>query len=817
MADEARKVLFEMQADYSKAIAETEKYWAMVESRAAKANIGGGGGGRKGLTDEERAAKAAAQEAAKAAKETERMAQAVLKITDRLNQSKSSFAALDKEAAQFNTSTREGAQALAQIYAAQAKQLGVQRSLNQGEKERAELLRQQIALENKAAATKKLAGARETGYQPVYKRDELQYTRAASAAADAKATGSFGNGLMGAAGKLSLFAAGAAAATNKLNQMGDKFAEFSREISDKGGRLDQAAAKEKANKDKETFLGLSGPAEWWEDLKKTVKGNFDDLLIAAGGKSQADKVDDTLKNATFKGADKKQLDSLLRGRAELESDLARQQMDLERNIYQQRRDLALEGQKLDEEYARKKRDLAIEGEKMDEDFSRKKRDQSLEESKAAVEYGRKQEDNLLKRQRLEEDNALKLQRYGENFAGQMSKARYDLDRQMARRDRSIDKQRNREDYNRTVARDSEDLGTRLQDMQLGGATAVEYYQTMRDYQIQQRRKAEDFSTGEKRKDEDFANQEKDAAAKRNLEVMQEEYDRRYELIEITREYARSLQDLSIETKRQAEDRAMQLTEFENKRNDLAKDESFARRDYANKQSDLAKDEAMARKEYANKLDDQTYSERRSREDFAINAYRSRRSSEEGLADFAGQIMDKWKDNAMSAALLKNAGLQNYANWESQRRGEAPLDFNATGQSLQKDAQDRAASRFGNLPGFGVLAPAGNALLAGLSMIGLKTPSLYDVTSFTGLGGLLSGSGASGGSFDSGWSRPPSPQQLAGGAGGNVSIAAPSVVVNGGITDGMQKQINQLQNAYIDGMKDVVTYGSLNRVLDTRGK
>lgn len=499
--------------------------------------------------------------------------------------------------------------------------------------------------------------------------------------------GSSGDGgFAGLLGKLNPAVTAATAAAGfmakTLLDAGARATEFSKKLSDGGGALDQNR-KTRSETDKFTdALALSevgtGVANAQANFAKMLEQEKFRNLV-----QDPSKLQNQLNSLQLRGDDKIELDRMFRDRAELEQDLTREQTALERGLFEQRRDLAIEGAKLEEDFYRKRRDLA------------------KEETAATLEFTRSEEDSQIKRGRLEEDNSLKMQKFFEDFSGQQATAKYQEERRQKERDftaRQSDKltdfQTKRSDRSADFARDrsraSEDYQFSLTEMALSGADAKSYLlaslrfqkderRAGEDFATEQGREARDFSTEMGRDTRDFAFEQEDAARARSAELLQHEYERRYELIELTTEYSRALQDLTLETTRNREDRQIQL------------------RDFADQRRDLSFDETMARTEYSNKVGDQQFAENKAREDFAISSFRQRRSSNEGLADFAGGLKNEYGELA-TGYLINNSGLTDFAKLYEQQAGFASGELTNmySAQGLKNDADIVAAARRQNL-------------------------------------------------------------------------------------------------------------------------
>jgi hypothetical protein len=570
--------------------------------------------------------------------------------------------------------------------------------------------------------------------------------------------------------------------------------EFAKGITDAkgGGRLDKLSATQRDTQGLEDALGLSDFGVGAAQMQANVENLLANAKFAAFG-GDPKKLQAALQGSQLKGDDKIQLDRTLRDRYELEFDLSRQLMDMERSHATQRRDLALEAQQLDREFYQKRRDLAVE------------------ETKAAIDNDRKVADIEKDKRRTEEDFAKDQQKFFEDFEGAQAARQFALERQQAQRDfltSMSDKQADfattrgdkQADFAKSESRAAEDYGLQLTEMALSGADAKSYLMANIRYNTERRRAAEDFSIEENRatrdfnRDQgratrDFAFQEQDAQAARQLELLAHENERRWESIEMITRFNRAMEDSTIALQRQKEDRQMQLQDFANQRDDLNFEEN------------------MRRTEFANRVSDTDYSQMRERQEFDINSFRQRRGSNEALSDFAGSLFDKYGPTA-APYLIQNSGLTEFAKIYEQQSGK-----NITNKLDMTDRLSAAQQRTGNVlqdAAFSVLGSLGSPALA-LGRIGAGAASgnssngmgfdalkknLGDKYKTGDIFGIV-GDALTGEIFRNKAPMPagPIPQMSAPGAGTSPQISMGNISVNAPLPANFEQQLKVLKDEY----------------------
>ncbi len=517
------------------------------------------------------------------------------------------------------------------------------------------------------------------------------------------AAGLPGGGLIGATGPLGAFTAALSSASQFVDEYGKKAQELSKTVSDGRGPLDQLrdsslklkqaqdrlidspaiAAVQKFKNELET-AGLEFLQGVIEGLVEGASkfGDFVDHLPGLG-RSDEDRKKDSEADAAKKaqsgtkliGESKVEYENLMHDRIAMEKEIAMSEREFAVETNQKKRDLALEKQKFEMETARKQADL-------EKGIAREGQDYQLQKQKLIEDNAFQTASKKFEIDRAFEDRAFgqKIQDEQQDFARQQSYKTQDLAKDLGRSGR--------------------DFNNRLSDMQISGASGVDYLRASRDqrnavadkvqdFQIEQSRAGQELGIKQGREGRDFGQAKEKTLKERQLDVEQHYYDLRYQSIELETKHSRALEDSTLALERFKEDTAL------------------GRQELANKQTDFETGTGMKRE----KMD--------------FDQGERRRGQQQKEFDFGGGLVNKLPQEALQKLIKSNPDIGKMVEGDLGRKGMTIPGLNAPTAKAKPSMFGKAGAAFGNMitdnvgDTFGLLKTLGPAALPLLPLIGAK--------------------------------------------------------------------------------------------------
>jgi hypothetical protein len=559
-----------------------------------------------------------------------------------------------------------------------------------------------------------------------------------------------------AAAAVGLVAATASKFSEALNKAADAAKEASHSFSDGGGRLDQLRKSSEALAYQEDKLSDSPLATTFANLQNQIESEFvkalqsaSDALVGVGNwwsdfvtggasktkRDQQQKYEDDNKYKNLVGDAKADTDKMKRDAVEADADASREREAFARDEFQTKRDLIQDNADFERETNRKTQDLAIQKTRELEDYNRQA--QLIADDQAGKMAEKKFQNDRQIASRNHQDKLSDL-----DYEFKTSKRYADEDFQVKKRyadqDYQLKKRYAQEDKNKSRGDELVDLRDQLVDMNISGASGMDYLRLSRDtskkfsredrdFGITQSRDQAEFNLGQGRdqaafnvsqargkdkygrdvslENRGFGNAEKDAAAQRALEVEQHLYDIKQQSIELEIKHTRNLQDEVLAETRLKEDTAVGKTKLKNREEDT--NVSLNRRS-----DEMNISQTRGKRGRQEESDDYYYQMSQKDpyrfEKFAKNnpeaakaANRGRRKrgldgnyNESGLDDSYGSGGSNWGSFAAGGVIDGTGGQPAIVH-----PGEFIINPNATDKNRQLDLWVRLGKKLGTMPGF----------------------------------------------------------------------------------------------------------------------